>query len=108
MFLHVLILLESNLFILYVKVHHFVYIASPELTKINMDHLNAILAYRLNSATGSNLFPMCDSYFILNDSSISDIDIFENPFQYCDTCPDKITTYEIKTAMSNIEIRPGF
>ena len=51
---------------------------------------------------------MCDSGFFLNDISIIDTNIFEDPFQYCDACPDETTICEINTTLSDLGIQPGF
>ena len=64
--------------------------------------------YRLNITTGSKLCSVCDNGFFLNDMSIITTTIFENPFEYCDRCPDKTTICKRNTTLYNLVIQPGF
>jgi hypothetical protein len=40
--------------------------------------------------------------------SINITTIFENPFQYCDRCPDKTTRFEVNTTLHNLGIQSRF
>ena len=64
-------------------------------------------SYRLSSKEGSTICSFCSEGFYLKDSSVSQLNIFQNPFENCLECPSDVTC-DVNTTLQTMVIEPGF